>query len=435
MRVLIVDDENEQRSVLKSLVSSWGSQVLTATDGEEALQLVHSERPHVMLTDLQMPKMDGFELMSRVRSEYGHLPTIVMTGFGNVDIAIETVHKYGAFWFLESPSMRNLYACCSIAPANRPPSPPITSGSAWEPPTAASRRTGGPIRAHAGVVRAHPPRGPRQRLRHDYRRKRFRQVSINGADPQGDWDRLIQPLDRGSVDVAGLVRTLVENGYRGPIGLQCYAIKGDPRTNLQRSMAVWRRISAQAASGSAPPAIGAPTPNEPRSQANDAAGVLTGEPIFKKNCSFCHGAEGLGASGPSLAGSSLVKNDTNGDLIGSVVHNGRAAKGMPGFSFSDTDTMALVQYLHLLSERATNSDGKLVSDEKLLTVGNLHAGQSYFAGPGRCGSCHSPLGDLKGIGSKYTPGSWRSASSIRVAGRACELPSRRAMCFPESLST
>jgi cytochrome c oxidase cbb3-type subunit 3 len=228
-------------------------------------------------------------------------------------------------------------------------------------------------------------------------------VSINGADPQGDWDRLIQPLDRGSVDVAGLVRTLVENGYRGPIGLQCYAIKGDPRTNLQRSMAVWRRISAQAASGSAPPAIGEPTPNEPRSQANDAAGVLTGEPIFKKNCSFCHGAEGLGASGPSLAGSSLVKNDTNGDLIGSLVHNGRAAKGMPGFSFSDTDTMALVQYLHLLSERATNSDGKLVSDEKRLTVGDLHAGQSYFAGPGRCGSCHSPLGDLKGIGSKYTP--------------------------------
>ena len=72
-------------------------------------------------------------------------------------------------------------------------------------------------------------------------------VSINGADPTGDWDRLIQPLDRGSFDVAGLVRTLVVNGYRGPIGLQCFAIKGDPETNLRRSMAAWRRISAQVA--------------------------------------------------------------------------------------------------------------------------------------------------------------------------------------------
>ena len=41
--------------------------------------------------------------MSRVRSDYGSLPTIVLTGFGNVDVAVETVHKFGAFWFLEKP--------------------------------------------------------------------------------------------------------------------------------------------------------------------------------------------------------------------------------------------------------------------------------------------------------------------------------------------
>ena len=49
------------------------------------------------------------------------------------------------------------------------------------------------------------------------------------------------------------------------------------------------------------PGDGAPIPNEQSSQANDATGVLTGKPIFKKNCSFCHGAEGLGASGPVLS--------------------------------------------------------------------------------------------------------------------------------------
>ena len=70
-------------------------------------------------------------------------------------------------------------------------------------------------------------------------------VSINGADQQGDWDQLIQPLDRGAFDVAGFVRTLIHVGYDGPIGLQCYAIKGDARTNLEHSMQAWRKMSTQ----------------------------------------------------------------------------------------------------------------------------------------------------------------------------------------------
>jgi len=70
-------------------------------------------------------------------------------------------------------------------------------------------------------------------------------VTINGADPDGDWDRLIQPLDRGSFDVHGLVRTLQAINYTGPIGLQLYGVKGDARENLQRSMEAWKRLSAQ----------------------------------------------------------------------------------------------------------------------------------------------------------------------------------------------
>ena len=72
-------------------------------------------------------------------------------------------------------------------------------------------------------------------------------VSINGADHTGDWDRLIQTLDHGDFDVKGLVRALVTLGYHGPIGLQCYAIKGDVTENLQRSMRAWREMSAQIA--------------------------------------------------------------------------------------------------------------------------------------------------------------------------------------------
>ena len=65
-------------------------------------------------------------------------------------------------------------------------------------------------------------------------------ASINGADHKGGWDKLVRPLDEGEFDVAGLLVKLKNAGYAGPIGLQCYAVKGDQYENLKRSMAAWR---------------------------------------------------------------------------------------------------------------------------------------------------------------------------------------------------
>ncbi|MGO8746953.1 MAG: sugar phosphate isomerase/epimerase family protein [Thermoguttaceae bacterium] len=79
-------------------------------------------------------------------------------------------------------------------------------------------------------------------------------VSINGADvkqPGYSWDRLIQPLGRGDFDVCGFLRNLKAAGYRGPIGLQCYAVPGDKLENLRQSIKTWRKYSARlAAEGS-----------------------------------------------------------------------------------------------------------------------------------------------------------------------------------------
>ena len=103
MRVLVVDDDPAEREVLRSLVEAWGHEVESAADGEEAAELVATTRPQVMITDLHMPKLDGFELMDRLRGE-GTMPmTVVLTAFGSVETAIETVHRHGAFWFLEKP--------------------------------------------------------------------------------------------------------------------------------------------------------------------------------------------------------------------------------------------------------------------------------------------------------------------------------------------
>ena len=66
-RVLIVDDEADQRAGLASLVSSWGFTVETASDGQDALEKLASFSAHVIVTDLNMPRMDGFELLRPVK--------------------------------------------------------------------------------------------------------------------------------------------------------------------------------------------------------------------------------------------------------------------------------------------------------------------------------------------------------------------------------
>jgi sugar phosphate isomerase/epimerase len=70
-------------------------------------------------------------------------------------------------------------------------------------------------------------------------------VSINGAEHEGGWDRLILTLDRGAFDVFGFLKKLVALGYKGPIGLQAYQVPGDIEDNLKRSMAAWRKFQAR----------------------------------------------------------------------------------------------------------------------------------------------------------------------------------------------
>jgi sugar phosphate isomerase/epimerase len=72
-------------------------------------------------------------------------------------------------------------------------------------------------------------------------------VTINGADREGDWNRLIQPLGRGEFDVYNFLRQLKKLGYTGPIGLQHYGIQGDAQENLKRSMDAWKKFSARMA--------------------------------------------------------------------------------------------------------------------------------------------------------------------------------------------
>ena len=103
MNVIVVDDEESQRAPLAKIISSWGFNVETASDGLEALEKLATFNANVIITDLMMPRMDGFELMKRLGSDGNMPPAIVLTAFGNIETAIQTIHDLGAFWFLEKP--------------------------------------------------------------------------------------------------------------------------------------------------------------------------------------------------------------------------------------------------------------------------------------------------------------------------------------------
>ena len=103
MRVLLVDDDLDQTAILESAILGWGHQVETACDGVDALRVLESFTPNVIVTDLKMPRMDGLQFMRHLKTEGFMPPTIVLTGFGSVELAVETVRDYSGFWFLEKP--------------------------------------------------------------------------------------------------------------------------------------------------------------------------------------------------------------------------------------------------------------------------------------------------------------------------------------------
>jgi DNA-binding NtrC family response regulator len=103
VRVLIVDDEENQRRGLASMIGGWGFQAETAEDGQAALDLIPEYDPQIILTDLMMPRLDGYELLRRLGASGSHVPAIVLTAFGNIETALNTMLDLGAFWFLEKP--------------------------------------------------------------------------------------------------------------------------------------------------------------------------------------------------------------------------------------------------------------------------------------------------------------------------------------------
>lgn len=85
-RILIAEDHPASLELMRYLLTASGYEVLTAADGEEALAVMRAERPDLLICDLQMPKIDGYEVLRQVREDPGlrHIPVIAVTAFSMV---------------------------------------------------------------------------------------------------------------------------------------------------------------------------------------------------------------------------------------------------------------------------------------------------------------------------------------------------------------
>jgi len=81
--ILIIDDEEMMRNLLSKILSKEGYQIQTAADGYEGLDILRSQAIDLVITDMKMPRMDGYELLKIVKAEFPLAGIIVMTAYGD----------------------------------------------------------------------------------------------------------------------------------------------------------------------------------------------------------------------------------------------------------------------------------------------------------------------------------------------------------------
>ncbi len=101
-RILIVEDEENARKGYEALLRTWGCEVLGVGTAEDALARFSEFAPAVMIADVELPGMNGLELLGRLREELAAVPAIVITGRGSEERAVAAIEA-GAFWYIEKP--------------------------------------------------------------------------------------------------------------------------------------------------------------------------------------------------------------------------------------------------------------------------------------------------------------------------------------------
>jgi DNA-binding NtrC family response regulator len=101
-RILVVDDEDALRTVLSSELEGEGYHVRSAADGQEAINILGDQEFDLILLDIKMPNVDGFEVLKFVKERQPKTKVVMLTGFADLKNAIES-KKLGAEDFVSKP--------------------------------------------------------------------------------------------------------------------------------------------------------------------------------------------------------------------------------------------------------------------------------------------------------------------------------------------
>ncbi|MDP2173541.1 MAG: response regulator [Candidatus Cloacimonadaceae bacterium] len=101
-RILVVDDEQNIRDIISEFLSETGYQVKVAVDGLDALEKIQYEQYDLYIIDVFMPRMDGLQLVEKLKEIQPLAVVVIVTGFSSIDVAIKAIRK-GAYHYLTKP--------------------------------------------------------------------------------------------------------------------------------------------------------------------------------------------------------------------------------------------------------------------------------------------------------------------------------------------
>jgi len=226
--ILVVDDEQLLHGVLERLLTRHGMRVTSCHSGTEAVEALRTHEVDLVITDIQMPEMNGFELLAHVREEYPDIAVVMITGHANVQHAVQAMAN-GAVDYLPKPfstsalleRVREHLDRRAASPADAPAKPqPSADASAKERPATRPRRSASGKRTH--FVGEHPSIQALRRLIPRMARSQAA-VFVHGESGTGKEviSRLIhEESDRAdgpfvAVNCANLPRELVESHLFG----------------------------------------------------------------------------------------------------------------------------------------------------------------------------------------------------------------------------
>lgn len=108
-RILVVDDELLIRDLLYDFFTTQGWDIVVAEGGQKAIDYLKNQQFDIVLIDLKMPDIDGMDLTGRIRSLYGDLPVIIMTGYPSLDTALEALRFKVDDYIIKPFNVNQLY--------------------------------------------------------------------------------------------------------------------------------------------------------------------------------------------------------------------------------------------------------------------------------------------------------------------------------------